>query len=89
MGLFAEFEREMIDERVKAGIARARVKGTKSGKAFGRPSAGHVSRGVVIDLLSAQKSVRTVSAETGFSVGSVTAIRAELVKAGTLSARAA
>jgi DNA invertase Pin-like site-specific DNA recombinase len=36
MGVFAEFERSMIVERVKAGIARARVTGTKSGKPIGR-----------------------------------------------------
>ena len=38
MGVFAEFERGMIQERVRAGMARARSKGTKSGNAIGRPS---------------------------------------------------
>ena len=33
LGVFAEFERAMIQERVKAGMARARDRGTKSGKA--------------------------------------------------------
>ena len=33
MGVFAEFERAMIRERVKSGIARARAQGVK----FGRP----------------------------------------------------
>jgi len=37
LGVFAEFERAIIQERVRAGIARAKVKGTKSGKPFGRP----------------------------------------------------
>jgi DNA invertase Pin-like site-specific DNA recombinase len=37
MGVFAEFERSMIVERVRAGVARAKATGTKSGKAFGRP----------------------------------------------------
>jgi DNA invertase Pin-like site-specific DNA recombinase len=37
MGVFAEFERSMIVERVRAGLARAKASGTKSGKAFGRP----------------------------------------------------
>ena len=37
MGVFAEFERGMIQERVRAGLARARAKGTKSGNAIGRP----------------------------------------------------
>jgi DNA invertase Pin-like site-specific DNA recombinase len=34
MGFFAEFERSMIRERVKAGIVRARAQG----KALGRPT---------------------------------------------------
>jgi DNA invertase Pin-like site-specific DNA recombinase len=33
----AEFERELIRERVKAGLTLARSKGTRSGKAIGRP----------------------------------------------------
>lgn len=37
MGVFAEFERGMIQERVKSGLARAKKHGTKSGKAIGRP----------------------------------------------------
>src|SRR6266849_5663888 len=36
-GAFAEFERSMIRQRVKAGLTKARVQGTKSGKPFGRP----------------------------------------------------
>jgi len=38
LGVFAEFERSIIQERIHAGIARARAKGTKSGKAIGRPT---------------------------------------------------
>jgi DNA invertase Pin-like site-specific DNA recombinase len=37
MGVFAEFERAMIQERVRAGLLRAKAQGTKSGKPFGRP----------------------------------------------------
>jgi len=37
LGVFAEFERSIIQERIHAGLARAREKGTKSGKAIGRP----------------------------------------------------
>lgn len=52
MGVFAEFEREMIRERVTAGLLRAKRNGTKSqleaqkrgdpdgGKAIGRPRVG-------------------------------------------------
>jgi DNA invertase Pin-like site-specific DNA recombinase len=39
LGVFAEFERSIIQERIAAGIVRARAKGTTSGKAFGRPRA--------------------------------------------------
>jgi DNA invertase Pin-like site-specific DNA recombinase len=37
LGVFAEFERSIIRERVKSGMERAKVKGTRSGKAIGRP----------------------------------------------------
>jgi DNA invertase Pin-like site-specific DNA recombinase len=38
LSVFAEFERAMIRERVTAGMARAKEKGTRSGKAIGRPA---------------------------------------------------
>jgi len=34
LGVFVEFERSTIQERISAGIARARQKGTRSGRAF-------------------------------------------------------
>ena len=37
LSVFAAFEREMIVDRVKVGLARARKRGTRSGKAIGRP----------------------------------------------------
>jgi DNA invertase Pin-like site-specific DNA recombinase len=37
LGVFAEFERAILQERIHAGIARARRNGTKSGKAIGHP----------------------------------------------------
>ena len=40
LGVFAEFEREIIRERVTAGLARAKAHGTKSGNAIGRPAVG-------------------------------------------------
>ena len=36
LGVFAEFERAMIQERVKAGLARAKAQG----KRLGRPTVG-------------------------------------------------
>ena len=37
-GVFAEFERAITIERINSGIARSRIKGTKSGKPHGRPA---------------------------------------------------
>src|SRR5262249_35698189 len=38
LGVFAEFERSMIQERVRAGMARAKAQGPREGKkAIGRP----------------------------------------------------
>jgi DNA invertase Pin-like site-specific DNA recombinase len=34
MGVFAEFERAMIQERVRAGLARTRAAGTRLGRPF-------------------------------------------------------
>jgi DNA invertase Pin-like site-specific DNA recombinase len=36
LGVFAEFERSIIQERIAAGIARARAQGTRSGKPIGQ-----------------------------------------------------
>ena len=36
LAVFAEFERSIIQERIAAGIARARATGTRSGKPIGR-----------------------------------------------------
>jgi hypothetical protein len=36
LGVFSEFERSIIRSRVKAGLARARIHGTKSGKPIGQ-----------------------------------------------------
>ncbi len=45
MGVFAEFEHGMIQERVRSGMARAKSQGTKTGNAIGRPSvSSHIER---------------------------------------------
>ncbi|WP_020168399.1 MULTISPECIES: recombinase family protein [Methylotenera] len=38
IGMFAEFEKCIIKERVISGIARSKITGTKSGKPHGRPA---------------------------------------------------
>jgi len=45
-GVFAEFERSMISERVNAGLARARA----AGKVLGRPATAPIKRNQVLAL---------------------------------------
>jgi DNA invertase Pin-like site-specific DNA recombinase len=44
LGVLTEFERAMIRERVVSGMIRAKAKGTKSGKAIGRPELPEAKR---------------------------------------------
>ena len=70
MGVFAEFERSMIHERVMAGLARARAEGTQ----LGRPAeiAGDAAKVKAIRAAKASgKSFRQVAAEFGVGVGTV------------------
>ncbi len=43
MGVFAEFERAMIQERVRAGLARARSEGKRLGRPSDSPCAGETN----------------------------------------------
>lgn len=65
---FAEFERDLIRERVKAGLDRAREEGTK----LGRPA---IDDATISELNKARYklkwSVRKIANETGLSVGVV------------------
>ena len=70
MGVFAEFERAMLRERVNAGLARARAEGT----VLGRPASvtGDVAKVKAIKAARrAGKSIRAIAAEFKTSVGSV------------------
>ena len=73
MGVFAEFERAMIKERVMAGLARARATGTKSGRPFGRPRLDAETEAAIRGALKkkGRPGVRKIAAEIGVSVGSV------------------
>ena len=75
LGVFAEFERELIVARVNAGLARAREQGTRSGKSIGRPRNRPYSDDQIRVSLQAGSSVRTVVKETGASIGTVVAVR--------------
>ena len=60
LGVFAEFERAIIQERIHAGLARAREKGTKSGKPIGRARIGATKEAAIrTALVSGQGILKT------------------------------
>jgi DNA invertase Pin-like site-specific DNA recombinase len=65
LGVFAEFEREMIRERVLAGVAKAKAQG----KVLGRPSIGEAKEDAVRAALAGGLSIRAAARECGVSVG--------------------
>ena len=66
----AKQERVRIQERVQAGVDRARKTGTKSGKAFGRPQRVY-NRDEVREMRAAGMSWRAISREVGQPVTSI------------------
>src|SRR3954470_8190093 len=77
-GVFAEYERAMIRERVNAGLARARA----GGKRLGRPRVGADLERRVRELRGAGKGVKAVARELGVGVGTVQRIDREARQAG-------
>jgi DNA invertase Pin-like site-specific DNA recombinase len=69
IGSMAEFERALIQERVKAGLRNARAKG----KRLGRPRAV-VDAADIRRLRAEGRSLRGIASELGLSVGFVHAI---------------
>lgn len=68
LGVFAEFERSLIQERVRAGLARARAKGRR----LGRPRT--VTPGVVRQIVAARArgdSLRKIADDLGVGASSV------------------
>lgn len=67
LGVFAEFERAIICERVRAGIARARARGVRLGREPLSPSMRARAR----DMLARGESPRTIADRLGCSVRTV------------------
>jgi DNA invertase Pin-like site-specific DNA recombinase len=61
LGVFAEFERSMIVERVKAGLKRARAEG----KVLGRPRVGGAVEASVLALRRKGRGMRAIARELG------------------------
>ena len=78
LGVFAEFERSIIQERILAGIARARAQGTKSGKAFGRPKLSPEREAAVRASLGAGTGIRKTARLLGTGNATVARIAAEM-----------
>ena len=72
LGVFAEFERELIRERVQAGVDRAKAKGVK----LGRPGIKPYVRRQIVRLLAEGKSLRKIAAEAGVSLATVQRVKA-------------
>lgn len=67
LGVFAEFERSIISERVRAGLARARAQG----KRLGRPPLPATRRRRVRELLASGRGIRATARAAGVGVGTV------------------
>jgi DNA invertase Pin-like site-specific DNA recombinase len=70
MGVFSEFERSMIRERVLSGLARAKAEGIR----LGRPAVVADDAAKVKTIRAARaagKTIRTIAREQGVGVGTV------------------
>jgi DNA invertase Pin-like site-specific DNA recombinase len=75
LGVFSEFERSMIQERVRSGLAKAKANGTKSGKAIGRPAIPDAKRQRIRDAHAAGGvSLRSLAKQFNVSPATVLAI---------------
>jgi DNA invertase Pin-like site-specific DNA recombinase len=78
-GVFAELERAIIVARVNAGVARARRKSTRTGRAIGRPIAAPDKVKAAQRALADGMTVRAAAAAAGLSVGKEGRLRQGMV----------
>jgi len=67
LAVFAEFERDILRERVKAGIAHARSKGQR----HGRPKSAALKKAQAIELQNTGLNITQIASELGISRTSV------------------
>ena len=65
LSIFAEFEREMMRERVKAGLAEAR----RRGKQLGRPRTAMSHKDTIIKMYESKISQSEIARQLGIKVG--------------------
>jgi DNA invertase Pin-like site-specific DNA recombinase len=78
VGMFAEFERDIIRDRVNAGLARAKAQGKQLGR---RKIAVKVERAIRADLEARDAGIQKIAKRHGVGVGTVQRIKAEMVAA--------
>jgi DNA invertase Pin-like site-specific DNA recombinase len=76
LGVFAEFERAMIVERVQAGLRRARAQG----KTLGRPRVGEKVEAAIRRELVKGRGIHAVARAVGVGTGTVQRVRAEAAR---------
>jgi DNA invertase Pin-like site-specific DNA recombinase len=74
MGVFAEFERSMIKERVRSGLARAR----DEGKTLGRPKINAEREAAIRRALAKGAGIIKVAKAVGVGVGTVQRVKSEM-----------
>jgi DNA invertase Pin-like site-specific DNA recombinase len=75
MGVFAEFERAMIQERVRAGLARAK----DEGKTLGRPKiAPATEKAIRAALTKGEEGIHKIATRFGVGTGTVQRIKSEM-----------
>ena len=74
-GVFAEFERAMIAERIRAGIARAR----SMGKHCGRPRIKEAKENAIRAALAVGQGICSTARDIGVGVATVQRIKAAMV----------
>jgi DNA invertase Pin-like site-specific DNA recombinase len=75
LGVFAEFERAMIRERVNAGLARARANGVR----LGRPRVPADVEAAIRDALGTGMGIRKVAAQLGVGTSTVRRVKSGLI----------
>jgi DNA invertase Pin-like site-specific DNA recombinase len=67
MGIFAEFERAIMQERIKAGLARAKAQGKK----LGRPRVSQAVEARIRTLRKTGAGKKKIARELGIGTGTV------------------
>lgn len=78
LGVFAEFERAMIQDRINAGMARAKARGTKSGKPIGRQRTGDEVESAILTALGTGQGKRSIARTMGIGVSVVQRVAAQV-----------